>query len=327
MPETGHGFQAFVFLAFFSLLPFCCSGSMDYFVELFFGGLTRGSIYALIALGYTMVYGIIGLINFAHGEIYMIGAFTALIASTVFSMLGMPGPAILVLAALCAAIWAAAYGFTVERIAYRPLRSAPRLSPLISALGMSIFLQNYVRLAQTPDFLPFPNMIPNFKFLEPYANFLGSTDLAILVVSAVVMLGLMLLIKYTRIGKAMRATAQDQKMALLLGISVDHIISITFIIGSALAAIGGLLVASHNGQINFYIGFIAGLKAFTAAVLGGIGSIPGAVLGSYVLGLTESFATGYVSSDYEDVFAFSLLVLILIFRPAGLLGKASVEKV
>jgi branched-chain amino acid transport system permease protein len=300
---------------------------MDFFIELLFSGLTRGSIYALIALGYTMVYGIIGLINFAHGEIYMIGAFTALITASVLSILGLPLPAILVLAALAATIWAAAYGYTVERIAYRPLRSAPRLSPLISAIGMSIFLQNYVLLAQTSDFLPFPTLIPDLALLEPYAHIVGTTDLAILVVSALVMLLLMLLIKYTRTGKAMRATAQDQKMALLLGINVDRIISITFIIGSALAAIGGLLIASHIGQINFYIGFIAGIKAFTAAVLGGIGSIPGAVLGSYVLGLTESFATGYVSSDYEDVFAFSLLVLILIFRPAGLLGKATVEKV
>jgi branched-chain amino acid transport system permease protein len=300
---------------------------MDYFIELLFSGLTRGSIYALIALGYTMVYGIIGLINFAHGEIYMIGAFTALIAASVLSILGLPLPAILVLTALAAVIWAAAYGYTVERIAYRPLRGAPRLSPLISAIGMSIFLQNYVLLAQTPDFLPFPTLIADFAFLEPYAAIIGSTDLTILVVSAVVMLLLMLLIRYTRTGKAMRATAQDRKMALLLGINVDRVISITFVIGSGLAALGGLLIASHVGQINFSIGFIAGIKAFTAAVLGGIGSIPGAVLGSYILGLTEAFATGYVSSDYEDVFAFSLLVLILIFRPAGLLGKATVEKV
>jgi len=300
---------------------------MDYFIELLFSGLTRGSIYALIALGYTMVYGIIGLINFAHGEIYMIGAFTALIASTVLTIFGLPLYAVVVLTALAAAVWAAAYGYTVERLAYRPLRNAPRLSPLISAIGMSIFLQNYVLLAQTSDFQPFPALIPEFAFMEPYAAVIGSTDLAILVVSALMMLLLTLLIKYTRTGKAMRATAQDQKMALLLGVNVDRVISITFVVGSALAAVGGLLIASHIGQINFSIGFIAGIKAFTAAVLGGIGSIPGAVLGSFVLGLTEAFATGYVSSDYEDVFAFSLLVLILIFRPAGLLGKAAVEKV
>jgi branched-chain amino acid transport system permease protein len=300
---------------------------MDYFIELLFSGLTRGSIYALIALGYTMVYGIIGLINFAHGEMYMIGAFTALITSTVLSIFGLPHLAILILTALAAAVWAAAYGFTVERLAYRPLRNAPRLSPLISAIGMSIFLQNFVLLAQTSDFQPFPDLIPQFSFMEPYATIISSTDLAILAVSALVMLLLTVMIKCTRTGRAMRATAQDQKMALLVGINVDNVISITFVIGSALAAIGGLLIASHIGQINFSIGFIAGIKAFTAAVLGGIGSIPGAVLGSFVLGLTEAFATGYISSDYEDVFAFSLLVLILIFRPAGLLGKAAIEKV
>ncbi len=300
---------------------------MEYFIELVFSGLTRGAIYALLALGYTMVYGIIGLINFAHGEMYMIGAFTALVVSTALSFYGLPLPALLVLTALAAVVWAAAYGYTVERVAYRPLRNAPRLAPLISAIGMSMFLQNYVLLAQTSNFLPFPALIPDFAFMEPYAAFIGSTDLAILVVSALVMLLLMVMIKYTRTGTAMRATAQDRKMAQLVGINVDRVISVTFIIGSALAAVGGLLIASHIGQINFSIGFIAGIKAFTAAVLGGIGSIPGAVLGSFVLGLTEAFATGYVSSDYEDVFAFSLLVLILIFRPAGLLGKAAIEKV
>jgi len=300
---------------------------MEYFVELLFSGLTRGSIYALIALGYTMVYGIIGLINFAHGEMYMIGAFTALIAAEVLSIYQLPLPAILILTTLAAVVWAAAYGFTVERIAYRPLRRAPRLAPLISAIGMSIFLQNYVMLAQTSDFLAFPALIPEFSFMEPYVTIIGTTDAVILVVSLVVMLLLTALVKWTRIGKAMRATAQDQKMALLVGVNVDRIISFTFILGSALAALGGLLIASHIGQINAFVGFLAGIKAFTAAVLGGIGSIPGAVLGSYVLGLTEAFATGYVSSDYEDVFAFSLLVLILIFRPQGLLGKAAVEKV
>lgn len=300
---------------------------MDYFIELFFSGLTRGSIYALIALGYTMVYGIIGLINFAHGEIYMIGAFTAFIIATVLSILGLPLLAIFVLAALAAMIWSSAYGYTVEKLAYKPLRSAPRLSPLISAIGMSMFLQNYVLLAQTSDFMPFPQLIPDFAFMDPVAGVIGSSDLVILVTTAVVMVALTWLIKFTRIGKAMRATAQDRKMALLVGINVNNVISATFVLGSSLAAIGGLLIASHVGQINFFIGFIAGIKAFTAAVLGGIGSIPGAVLGSFILGLTEAFATGYVSSDYEDVFAFSLLVLILIFRPSGLLGKATIEKV
>ena len=300
---------------------------MEYFIELFFSGLTRGSIYALIALGYTMVYGIIGLINFAHGEIYMIGAFTAFIIATVLSILGFPLLAIFVIAALAAAVWSSAYGLTVEKLAYKPLRNAPRLSPLISAIGMSIFLQNYVLLAQTSDFMPFPQLIPDFAFMDPIAGVIGSSDLIILLTTAAAMVILTWLIKFTRIGKAMRATAQDRKMAMLVGINVNNVISATFFIGSALAAIGGLLIASHVGQINFFIGFIAGIKAFTAAVLGGIGSVPGAVLGSFILGLTEAFATGYVSSDYEDVFAFSLLVLILIFRPAGLLGKATIEKV
>jgi len=300
---------------------------MDYFVELFFGGITRGAIYALIALGYTMVYGIIGLINFAHGEIYMIGAFTAFIVATVLSIYGFPLLAIVILAGFAAVIWSSAYGYTVERIAYKPLRHAPRLSPLISAIGMSIFLQNYVLLAQTSDFLPFPELIPEFPFMEPVAHVVGSSDLMILITTAIIMLILTVVIKFTRVGKAMRATAQDRTMAMLVGINVNRIISATFIIGSALAAVGGLLIASHIGQINFYIGFLAGIKAFTAAVLGGIGSIPGAVLGSLILGLTESFATGYVSSDYEDVFAFSLLVLILIFKPSGLLGKAETKKV
>ena len=300
---------------------------MEYFLELFMGGLTRGSIYALIALGYTMVYGIIELINFAHGEIYMIGAFTALITASVLAVMGVHQFAIMAIAMLAAIVYSSAYGFTVEKIAYKPLRHAPRLSPLISAIGMSIFLQNYVLLAQTSDFLPFPSLIPDFKFLEPYSNYLRPTELVILLTTAVVMVFLTLLIKFTKIGKAMRATAQDRTMAMLLGVNVNRVISITFVIGSALAAIGGVLIASHIGQINFFIGFIAGIKAFTAAVLGGIGSIPGAVLGSFVLGLTESFATGYVSSDYEDVFAFALLVLILIFRPGGLLGKSTTQKV
>ncbi len=300
---------------------------MDYFIELLCSGLTRGAIYALIALGYTMVYGIIGLINFAHGEIYMIGAFTSFIVATVLSIYGFPLMAIVVLAGLAAAVWSSAYGYTIEKMAYKPLRQAPRLSPLISAIGMSIFLQNYVLLAQTSDFLPFPQLIPDFAFMEPYAHIVGSSDVIILFTTTVVMLVLTYFIKYTRIGKAMRATAQDKTMATLVGINVNSVISATFIIGSALAAIGGMLIASHVGMINFYIGFIAGIKAFTAAVLGGIGSIPGAVLGSLILGLTESFATGYVSSDYEDVFAFSLLVCILIFKPSGLLGKAETEKV
>ena len=294
---------------------------MEYFLELFIGGLTRGSIYALIALGYTMVYGIIQLINFAHGEIYMIGAFTALIAVSVLTLLGLNQIAVIVIAAFVAVIYSSAYGYTVEKIAYKPLRNAPRLSALISAIGMSLFLQNYVLIAQTSDFLPFPSLIPDFNFLEPYSSIISSSEVVIIITTTIVMILLTFLIKFTKIGKAMRASAQDKEMAMLVGIDVNRVISVTFIVGSATAALGGVLIASHIGQINFYIGFIAGIKAFVAAVLGGIGSIPGAVLGSLVLGWTESFFTGYISSDYEDVFAFLFLVLILIFRPAGLLGR------
>ncbi|MFH1984208.1 MAG: branched-chain amino acid ABC transporter permease LivH [Pseudomonadota bacterium] len=300
---------------------------MEYFFELFCGGLTRGSIYALIALGYTMVYGIVELINFAHGEIYMIGAFTALIVASVLGLLGWPQLAILVIASLCAVIYSSSYGWTMEKIAYKPLRNAPRLSALISAIGMSLFLQNYVLLAQTSDFLPFPSLIADWEWWEPYAHIISTQEVVIIITTTVVMILLTFLIKFTRIGKAMRATAQDKSMAMLVGVDVDRVISATFIIGSATAALGGVLIASHIGQINFYIGFIAGIKAFVAAVLGGIGSIPGAVVGSLVLGWTESFFTGYISSDYEDVFAFVFLVVILIFRPQGILGRKDSQKV
>jgi branched-chain amino acid transport system permease protein len=300
---------------------------MDYFLELFLGGLTRGSIYALIALGYTMVYGIIELINFAHGEIYMIGAFTGLIVISVLTMLGWNSIAIIILAALIAMLYSAAYGFTIEKIAYKPLRGSQRLSALISAIGMSLFLQNYVLLAQTSNFLPYPNLVPTLDFLKPYEHIVRSTEIVIYIATALVMVLLTYLIKFTRMGKAMRAVAQDRDMSMLVGVDVNRVISFTFIIGSSIAALGGVLVASHIGQVNFYVGFIVGIKAFVAAVLGGIGSMPGAVLGSLVLGWTESFFTGYISSDYEDVFAFLFLVLILIFRPAGLLGRSDTDKV
>lgn len=299
----------------------------QYFFELFLGGLTRGSIYALIAIGYTMVYGVIELINFAHGEVYMLGAFIGLIVASVLGTMGFPVPAMLVLAVLVAIIYCASYSFTMEKVAYKPLRNAGRLSPLISAIGMSLFLQNYIILAQTSDFLAFPRLIPDLAFLDPVSHIFGSSDFVIVAASAVSMAILTLFIKFTKMGKAMRATAQNRKMAMLLGIDSDKIISFTFIIGSSLAALGGVLIASHIGMVNFAIGFMAGIKAFTAAVLGGIGSIPGAMLGGLFLGLSESFATGYIASDYEDVFAFTLLVVFLIFRPSGIMGKAKVEKV
>ncbi|MDR1050386.1 MAG: branched-chain amino acid ABC transporter permease LivH [Deltaproteobacteria bacterium] len=302
---------------------------MTFFLDLFMSGLTKGSIYALIALGYTMVYGIIALINFAHGEIYMIGAFTALLASMVLSSpaVGMSGWGLLVSVATIAAVYAAMYGWTMERIAYRPLRGSSRLAPLISAIGMSIFLQNYVQLAQTPNFLQFPDLVPQMPFLKPIAGYLSRTQLVILLFTLLSMVGLTLFIKFTKTGMAMRAVAQDQTMARLTGVDIDRVISSTFVIGSVLAALGGVLIGCSMRQIDFYIGFLAGMKAFTAAVLGGIGSIPGAVVGALILGFAESFAAGYISSSYKDVVAFIILILILIFRPEGIMGQAQTQKV
>lgn len=299
----------------------------DYFLRLFFSGLTRGSIYALLALGYTMVYGIIKLINFAHGEIYMIGAFTALIMATVFSFAGFHLVAILVLSSIIAMIYSSAYGYTIEKLAYKPLRQAPRLSVLISAIGMSLFLQNYVLLAQTSNFLPYPSLLPAVPVPVFLRGIINSSQVIIFSTTAVVMVILTVLIKFTRIGKAMRATSQDRTMATLVGVNVNKVISWTFVIGSFTAALGGILISSFTGQINFYVGFIAGIKAFVAAVLGGIGSIPGAVLGSLILGMTEAYAAGYISSVYEDVFAFIILVAILILKPSGLLGRPDTQKV
>lgn len=300
---------------------------MEYFLQLLLSGTTKGSIYALIALGYTMVYGIVKLINFAHGEIYMIGAFTALIIGATLSQAGISPGLILIVSTVAAMVYSSAYGITMEKIAYKPLRKAPRLSALISAIGMSMFLQYYVLLAQTEKFLPFPSFLPQFSFMARFVQIMNSTQLIILVVTAIVMVLLTLLIKFTRMGKAMRATAQDKEMAQLVGININAVISFTFLIGSTTAALGGVLICSYMGQINYYIGFIAGIKAFVAAVLGGIGSVPGAVLGSFVLGWTESFGAGYISSDYEDAFAFIILILILIFRPSGILGRKESQKV
>ena len=301
---------------------------MEYFLQLVLAGLTKGSIYALIALGYTMVYGVFKLINFAHGEIYMIGAFTALIVGGALQITTDLAPSMIFLISLVAAIFfSAAHGATMERIAYRPLRQAPRLTALISAIGMSLILQNYVRLAQTSDFLSFRSMIPDIPWLTPGVSPITTTQLTIVVTTVVVMISLTLFIKFTKMGKAMRAAAQDRIMAQLVGIDMNRVATYTFVIGSVTAAIGGVLIANHMGQINFYIGFLAGIKAFVAAVLGGIGSIPGAVLGSFVLGMAESFGAGYISSAYEDAFAFIILIIVLIFKPSGLLGRNEVEKV
>jgi branched-chain amino acid transport system permease protein len=300
---------------------------MDYFLKLFLSGTAKGSIYALIALGYTMVYGIVQLINFAHGEVYMIGGFTALIVGGYLFSMGLSVPLTLVLSIVAAVVFSSAFGFTIERLAYRPLRNKPRLSALISAIGISMILQNFILLAQTEKYLSFPSYLPELAFLLPVREYVNSTQFIILVTTSVIMVILTLIIKFTRIGKAMRATAQDKHMAQLVGVDINKVISLTFIIGSALAAIGGVLICSYMGQINYYIGFVAGIKAFVAAVLGGIGSIPGAVLGSFILGWTESLGTGYISSDYEDAYAFVILILILILKPDGILGKNQKQKV
>jgi branched-chain amino acid transport system permease protein len=300
---------------------------MDYFLKLFLSGTAKGSIYALIALGYTMVYGIVQLINFAHGEVYMIGGFTALIIGGFLFTLGVPVYGVLLLSVLAAVIISSALGVTIERIAYKPLRNKPRLSALISAIGISTILQNFVLLSQTEKYLSFPSYLPELKFLEPVREYVNSTQFIILCTTSIIMIILSLIIKFTKIGKAMRATSQDQDMSLLLGVNVNQVISSTFIIGSALAAIGGVLICSYMGQINYYIGFVAGIKAFVAAVLGGIGSIPGAVIGSFILGWTESLGTGYISSDYEDAFAFVILIVVLVLKPAGILGKNQKQKV
>jgi len=300
---------------------------MDYFLKLFLSGTAKGSIYALIALGYTMVYGIVQLINFAHGEVYMLGGFTALIIGGFLFMMGLPVPLVLVLAILASIIFSAAFGFTIERVAYKPLRSKPRLYAAISAIGISTILQNFILLAQTEKYLSFPSYLPELPFLLPVREYINSTQFIILVTTTVIMVILTAVIKFTRMGKAMRATAQDKGMAQLVGVNVNQVISVTFIIGSALAAVGGVLICSYMGQINYYIGFVAGIKAFVAAVLGGIGSIPGAVLGSFILGWTESLGTGYISSDYEDAYAFISLIVILLLKPDGILGKNQKQKV
>jgi branched-chain amino acid transport system permease protein len=299
------------------------------FLQQLVNGLTIGSVYALIALGYTMVYGIIELINFAHGEIYMIGAYLGIVFLTLLTLTGLAGTSLglaMVLVVVGAIVYCAAYGFTLEKVAYKPLRRSPRLAPLISALGMSIFLQSFVFLAQGARPKVFPHLFSGTGFDFAGAR-LTYIQIFIFLVSVVLMIGLNYFVRQTRTGKAMRATAQDSRMAALVGINVDRVISTTFVIGSILAAVAGVMVAMYYGYVDYVIGFQAGLKAFTAAVLGGIGNIPGAMLGGMLLGLIEALGAGYISSEYKDVFAFTILVLVLIFRPSGLLGEQTPQKV
>ncbi len=307
------------------------TGYMEYFLQQLINGVTLGAIYGLIAIGYTMVYGIIGMINFAHGDIFMIGAFIGLIT---FLILGLAGitwvPLALLIVLVVAMLLTSVYGWTVERLAYRPLRGSHRLAPLISAIGMSIFLQNYVQLLQGARVRPMPPVVQGGVTLmetDGFAVQLSYVQIMIVVTTVALMTIFALIIARTSLGRAQRACEQDRTMAALLGINVDRTISLTFVTGAGLAAVAGILFLVYYGVIDFYIGFLAGIKAFTAAVLGGIGSLPGAMLGGLLIGLIETFWSAYFTIEYKDVAAFSILVLVLIFRPTGLLGRPEVEKV
>jgi branched-chain amino acid transport system permease protein len=304
---------------------------MAYFLQQLINGVTLGATYGLIAIGYTMVYGIIGMINFAHGDIYMIGAFISLVGFLLLASLGITSvPLACFLVLLFAMVFTGVYGWTVERFAYRPLRGSQRLAPLISAIGMSIVLQNYVQLSQGARVKPLQPMVHGAFTLFSDADFqvtISYLQIMIIVLTVVLMAGFTLVLRYTKLGRAQRAAEQDMTMASLLGVDVDRTVSTTFVIGAMLAAVAGLMVTLYYGVIDFYIGFIVGIKAFTAAVLGGIGSLPGAMLGGMLIGLIEAFWSGYFSIEYKDVAAFSILVFVLIFRPTGLLGKPEIEKV
>ncbi len=305
---------------------------MEYFLQQLVNGLTLGAVYGLVAIGYTMVYGIIGMINFAHGEIYMVGAFMSVIFFLLLGMFGLQWvPLQLLLVLFLAMAFTAAYGWTIERIAYRPLRSAPRLAPLISAIGMSILLQNAVQLLQGARPKPLPPIVQGKITLMTRADgftvSISYLQIIIIVVTVALMAVFTLMIQRTALGRAQRACQQDRKMAELLGVDVDRTISLTFVIGASLAAVAGLMVVLYYGVIDFFIGFVAGIKAFTAAVLGGIGSLPGAMLGGLIIGIIEAMWAGYFKSELGEVAVFSILVLVLIFRPSGLLGRPEIEKV
>ena len=289
-----------------------------------------GSIYGLIAVGYTMVYGIIGMVNFAHGDIYMISAYITAISLAVLLSWGLSAviPAILITLIL-AIVVTATYGWAIERVAYKPLRGSNRLAPMISAIGMSLVLQNYVQISQGARSQGIPTLIEGNLSLGSGNDIIqiSYTQFLIIITALVSMAILTTIISKTSLGRACRATQQDMVMASVLGINIDRTIAWVFLIGAAMAAVAGVLVTLNYGTFDFYIGFVIGIKAFTAAVLGGIGSLPGAMLGGILLGLSESLFSGLINTDYKDVFAFSILVLVLIFRPSGLLGKPEVEKV
>jgi branched-chain amino acid transport system permease protein len=304
---------------------------MEYFVQQLINGLTLGSIYGLIAIGYTMVFGIIGMVNFAHGDVFMVSAFIALILFLILTQIlgvGSLGLALLIVLVLAMAL-TALWSWAIERIAYRPLAGSFRLAPLISAIGMSIFLSNFVQVAQGPRNKPVPPML-NEVFTIPLGA--GSVTISmkqmlIMVMTVVLLIAFWALVQKTKLGRAQRACEQDRRMAALIGIDVNRTVSLTFVIGGALAAVAGVMYMVYYGVVNFSDGFTPGVKAFTAAVLGGIGSIPGAVIGGLLIGLIETMWSAYFSIDYKDVAAFSILAITLIFIPSGLLGRPDVEKV
>ena len=304
---------------------------MAYFLQQLINGIALGSIYGLIAIGYTMVYGIIGMINFAHGDIFMVGAFIALILFLALMAIGVTAvPLALLIVLILGMVLTAVWGWTVERIAYRPLRESFRLAPLITAIGMSIVLQNFVQVAQGARVKPLqPVITGGYKLYEGdgFAVILSNIQILIVLTTLVLMTIFWLVITQTALGRSQRACEQDRTMAALSGVNVDRTISLTFVMGAALAAVAGLLYLLYYGVIDFYIGFIAGIKAFTAAVFGGIGSLPGAMLGGLIIGLIETFWSAYFTIEYKDVAAFSMLAIVLIFFPTGLLGRPEVEKV
>jgi branched-chain amino acid transport system permease protein len=308
---------------------------MDILLQQIINGLVLGSMYALVALGYTMVYGIINLINFAHGEVLMIGALTSwqIIVWMREAMPTTPGWIVLAVSMVIACVVAAALNFTIEKVAYRPLRNSPKLAPLITAIGMSILLQTLAMIVFKPNYKPYPTLLPSEPFLIGGAV-ITPTQIMVLGLTAVSLATLMYLVNYTKLGRAMRATAENPRVAALMGVKPDMVISATFIIGAVLAAIAGIMFASNYGTVQHTMGFLPGLKAFTAAVFGGIGNLGGAVVGGILLGLIESIGAGYIGtltggllgSHYTDIFAFIVLIVILTLRPSGLLGERVADR-
>ncbi len=308
---------------------------MDTLIQQIINGLVLGSMYALVALGYTMVYGIINLINFAHGEVLMVGALTSwtIIGLMKESMPGTPGWLILLIAMLIACVVAAALNFVIEKVAYRPLRNSPKLAPLITAIGMSILLQTLAMIIWKPNYKPYPNLLPSAPFNIGGAV-ITTTQILILAMTAVSLGVLMWVVNGTRLGRAMRATAENPRVASLMGVKPDMVISATFLIGAVLAAIAGVMWAANYGTVQHTMGFLPGLKAFTAAVFGGIGNLGGAVVGGVLLGLIESIGAGYIGaltggvlgSHYSDIFAFIVLIIVLTLRPSGLLGERVADR-